>query len=570
MVDGSSLIGQVISHYSIAEKIGAGGMGEVYRAHDQHLERDVALKILPAGTLRSESDRRRFRNEALALSKLNHPNIAAVYDFDSQDGVEFLVMELVLGETLSAKLAKGCLPEQEVLRIGAQLAEGLGAAHAKGIVHRDLKPSNLMLTDEGRLKILDFGLAMLLDVTADPNVTQSLAETTVWAGTLPYMAPERLRGEQADKRTDIYAVGTVLYEMATGRRAFPEANGPKLIHNILHHSPSPPHKVNNKVTPELESKILKAMDKYPERRYQSSEELLADLVASDRIAPKRGSPNRFLNIGWPNTRRMVGAIVALVIILIAGVEVYRWRVRSHETIHAAGTLVPPPVGGLPPMERGKYVAVLPFNEHDDSVRFGYVADTLASSLVRRLNNVEGISVVDAGPVNGLGKRDSLLETARKLAANLIVSGTVHEAGDSVDVNVTLDDVVDSKRLWTGEFSDSPRALLSLEDQIYVKLLDALQVKNRDELAQKLGHPTKDPGAYDLYLRGLSSLQGNAYQAAMRLFDEATMKDPGFGLAYMTHSITTLSAEFRTAIEMLSLCTSKPIYLVLVIEGVPFL
>jgi tetratricopeptide (TPR) repeat protein len=464
--------------------------------------------------------------------KLNHPNIAAVYDFDSQDGVEFLVMELVLGETLSAKLTKGCLPEQEVLRLGAQLAEGLGAAHAKGIVHRDLKPSNLMLTEEGRLKILDFGLATLLDVTGDPNVTQSIAETTVWAGTLPYMAPERLRGERADKRTDIYAVGTVLYEMATGRRAFPEANGPKLIHNILHHLPSPPHKVNHQVTPELESKILKAMDKYPERRYQSSEELLADLVASDRTALKGGLLNSFLNVGWPNARRMAGAIVALAI-LIAGVEVYRWRVRSHETIHAAGTVAPPPIAGIPPFDRGKYVAVLPFSEDDQSLNSGVVTNALGAALSAKLFELKDVHVASSDDTGKMDTKATSLDIAKRLGANLVVRGSVHEVGDSLNVSVTLDDVVDSRRLWSGDFSGPSRDLLGLEDQIYPKLIDALQLRDHNELARNIVHPTEDPEAYDLYLRGCESLrtQPPAPRMAIEYFNKALLRDPKFAKAY---------------------------------------
>ncbi len=271
------MMGHTLRHYHIIEKIGAGGMGEVYRAHDDQLDRDVALKVLPAGTLVDESARRRFRREALALGKLNHPNIETVHEFSTQDAVDFLVMELVPGATLAEKLKEGPVAEREALRLGLQLAEGLAAAHAQGVVHRDLKPGNLMLTPEGRLKILDFGLATLLRPTGDPDVTRTLSETQAVSGTLPYMSPEQLRGQAADARSDIYAAGTVLYEMVAGRRPFPQSQSAELIGAILHQAAARPSTVNRHITPSLEAIILKALEKDPERRYQSARELLVAL-----------------------------------------------------------------------------------------------------------------------------------------------------------------------------------------------------------------------------------------------------------------------------------------------------
>jgi len=228
------LVGVELGHYRIVEKIGAGGMGEVYRARDEHLARDVAIKVLPAGTLNEESARKHFHKEALALSALNHPNIATVHDFDTQRGVDFLVMEYISGITLSEKLAAGPLPEKEVLRLGVQLAEGLSAAHDHGVVHRDLKPGNLRVTSDGRLKILDFGLAKLRLPVMSSTATESLSETQTMAGTLPYMAPEQLLGADIDARTDIHAAGSVLYEMATGQRPFADVENSQLIGAILH------------------------------------------------------------------------------------------------------------------------------------------------------------------------------------------------------------------------------------------------------------------------------------------------------------------------------------------------
>jgi len=271
------MIGRTLGHYRILEKLGAGGMGEVYRAHDEQLERDVALKVLPAGKLADEAARKQFRKEALALAKLNHPNIETVLEFNKQDGLDFLVIEFIPGLSLSEKLKEGPLPESQILRLGAQFAGGLAAAHAHGVIHRDLKPGNLMITADGRLKVLDFGLAKLLRPSTDPAATQSATESHALAGTLPYMPPERLRGEPADVRSDIFAAGAVLYEMATGQRPFANMHGTRLIDAILHQTPQPASSLNRGVSPALEAVIEKALDKDPEHRYQSAQELRIDL-----------------------------------------------------------------------------------------------------------------------------------------------------------------------------------------------------------------------------------------------------------------------------------------------------
>jgi len=270
-------VGLELGHYCIVEKIGAGGMGEVYRARDEHLSRDVAIKVLPPGTLSDESARKHFHKEALILSQLNHPNVATIYDFDTQQGIDFLVMEYIPGITLSEKVAAGALPEKEVLRLGVQLGEGLAAAHDHGVVHRDLKPGNLRVTDDGRLKILDFGLAKLWHPVTDTAGTESLSKTQAMAGTLPYMAPEQLLGGEIDARTDLHAAGLVLYEMATGRYPFAEVERSKLIGAILHRPPRSPTALNPRLSPELERIIGKCLEKEPENRYQSAKELAIDL-----------------------------------------------------------------------------------------------------------------------------------------------------------------------------------------------------------------------------------------------------------------------------------------------------
>jgi serine/threonine protein kinase/tetratricopeptide (TPR) repeat protein len=282
------MIGETLGHYGVIEKIGSGGMGEVYRAHDDQLDRDVALKVLPTGSLADEAKRKLFRKEALVLAKLNHPNIATVHEFNRQGGVDFLAMELIRGRSLREVLKEGPLPEKEIQRLGLQLSEALAVAHEHGVVHCDLKPANIMITPDGRLKILDFGLAKLVQAPS-ADVTQSSTTAQSVPGTLPYMAPEQLLGEGADTRADVYAAGAVLYEMATGRRAFPESNVPRLIDSVLHKHPPLPREVNAQISKEMQTAILKAMQKNPDERQQSARELLLDLEKLNKVAPNTPS-----------------------------------------------------------------------------------------------------------------------------------------------------------------------------------------------------------------------------------------------------------------------------------------
>jgi serine/threonine protein kinase len=267
------MIGRVLGHYRILDRIGAGGMGQVYRARDSRLERDVALKIL----------------------------------FDAQDGADFLVMELIPGQGLEEKLRSGPLPEKEELRLGGQLARGLMAAHEHGVVHRDLKPSNLRLTDDGLLKILDFGLARVEAPVTDKSGPTETAEPA-FAGTVPYMAPEQIRGRSVDARTDIYAAGNVLYEMATGERPFTEAHGPLLTEAILHQAPPSPRLLQPAVSSGLEFVILKALEKEPERRYQSAKDLLLDLERLAAPSAVTATPERPRRRRWPVCIRRRGCV----------------------------------------------------------------------------------------------------------------------------------------------------------------------------------------------------------------------------------------------------------------------
>jgi serine/threonine protein kinase len=275
-------VGHVLGHYRLVEQIAVGGIGVVYRAYDERLDRDVALKVLSPDSLNDPAACKRFRNEARILSKLNHANIATVHDFDNHNGIDFLVMEYVPGQTLSARLQSGPLVQEEVLHIGRQIAAAIQEAHERGIIHHDLKPSNILLTPTGQVKIADFGLASRLLPLSDPATTVDVARNIEVLGTLPYMAPEQLRGERADFRSDIYSTGAVLYELATGLRPFRETHGVRLIDSILHQTPLP-STLTGRVSFAVKNIILKCLQKEPAERYQSAAELGVNLQLTTHL-----------------------------------------------------------------------------------------------------------------------------------------------------------------------------------------------------------------------------------------------------------------------------------------------
>jgi eukaryotic-like serine/threonine-protein kinase len=327
MAAGSELVGHTLGHYRILEQIGAGGMGVVYRAHDEQLDRDVAIKLLPPGMLADEPTRKRFRKEATTLAKLSHPNIATVHEYGSQNETDYLVTEYIAGISLDAKLTAGALETEQIVDLGIQLAQGLAAAHEHGIIHRDLKPANLRLSSDGWLKILDFGLAQLLPHASNLGLTATLTQSQEITGTLPYMAPEQLRGEPADARTDIWAVGAVLYEMATGHRPFEERVPPALAGDIIHKPPLPPRKITSRTSPKLEAVILRCLQKEQAKRYQSARELRSEL---ERLGIGR-TPIAARGWLWP----IIAISASIVVLLVAGAFLYfhaRPKLTDKDTV----------------------------------------------------------------------------------------------------------------------------------------------------------------------------------------------------------------------------------------------
>jgi len=524
------MVGQRLGHYLITEQIGAGGMGIVYRARDERLDRDVAVKVLPAGSVSDETARKRLRKEALALSRLNHPNIETVYDFDTQQNVDFLVAELIPGVSLDHKLAAGALQEKEIVRLGTQMVQGLEAAHEAGIVHRDLKPANLRTTLDGRLKILDFGLAQDFAKPGTDFVTISKSYAEGISGTLPYIPPEHLQGEKVGPRGDIYSAGAVLYEMATGRTPFQEKSGPLLMEAILNRPPAAPTAVNRQVSPALEAVILKAMDKDPDRRYQSARELRVDLerLSSTTIPAIRKAPGR--RKVWTT-----GIVLALVAILLA--IGYRTHFIGSKTS---------------PSDRIT-LGVLPFEVLTSDEDLGFLRVGIADSVISKLASFGRLRLRPTSAILRYEKQQAdPRQVGQALAADYVATGTVQKTGERLRVSTQLVRISDGSSVW-GEHYDLARSdLLGLEDTIAEKIASALRVEistaERERLYRRY---TANPAAYELYLKGraeLARLTRESTLAAVDAFESALRQDPNYALAHAGLAMSCALMRLRYASE----------------------
>ncbi len=518
------MIGRTIGHYRIVAKMGAGGMGEVYGARDERLERDVALKILPAGVFADEPVRKRFRKEALALSKLNHPNIATIYDFDTDSGIDFLAMEHVLGETLAQKVASGALPEKEVVALGGQIAEALEEAHEHGIVHRDLKPGNIMVTPKGRAKVLDFGLAKLLRPVGNMTTAETLSETKGVAGTLLYMAPEQLQGEPVDARSDIFSFGVVLYEMATGQRPFREALTSRLTDAILHQSPVPPRALNPRTSPGLERIILKCLEKDPESRYQSAKEIAVDLR---RLAPSISAavvpPSAALTIRRRAVRvaeTAAAAVVVLALFLI-GLNVGKLRERL------LGRARPPRIESL---------AVLPFANLSNDPQQDYFADGMTEVLITNLARIRALRVISRTSVlQYKGVKKSLPEIARELEVEAAIEGSVQRFGDRVRITVELIYAPKDRPLWAETYDRGLRDVLALQSEIAQTIAREIRIQlTPQEQAHLAATRPVNTQALEAYLKGRffwNKRTPEGFQRSLEYFQEAIKMDAGYAQAY---------------------------------------
>jgi serine/threonine-protein kinase len=512
------MIGQTLGHYRVVEQVGSGGMGVVYRAHDLRLDRDVALKVIRPGALASKTSRERFRREALLLSKLSHPHIAQVYDFDVQNGVEFLVMEYVKGTTLAQKIANGPLPEETAILLGTQIASALENAVEAGIVHRDLKPSNTMLTSQGYIKLLDFGLARLLR-SEDANITETVESLGGAVGTLPYMAPEQLKGEPADFRSDVYSLGALLYEASTGHRPFDSRVPSGLICDILNKTPMAPRVRNPNLSLGFESIIQRCLAKEPTHRYKAASEVraaLESLKGTGTIQPLGTKKSISLSL-----RVLILAAALLLTIWLGIVATWRSPKRIPKVNAAlANQLVVLPIG------------TTGSNSENAAFDNGLV-ETLTSRLTQ-LGKNHPLQVVPASEVRARGVTN-LQQAREQFGATMGLQLNIERSGPLVRVNYA---VVDAKlhRQLGGDTITSPASdPFSLEDKVAESIVKALEIELQPPEAEALtAHGTTQPSAYDYYLQGRGYLQEpqkrENLDSAITEFGHALEQDPKYALA----------------------------------------
>ncbi len=516
--------GQILGHFRLIEQIGAGGMGIVYRARDLRLERDVAVKVLNAKTLGDSGARTRFRREALILSRLNHPNVEAVYDFDSDQGLDYLALEYVPGTSLNERLEKGPLPENEVVSLGVQFTRGLAAAHARGILHRDLKPGNLRVTPEQVLKILDFGLAQLFGVPDEKTLTEVetvTMEMPTFAGTLPYMAPEQLERKEPDIRSDIYSAGVVLYEMATGSRPFPQ-HRQMLWDAILHALPPAPRTLKKDISPELEAIILKCLEKDPNSRYQSAGELLGDLerVRSGQSVTASTQNSAVTQLAAEaRKRRMRISLAAILLVGIAiGMVIWKWP--------------------RPQQVRQKIMAVLPIDtvgQDPATSALGLgLAETVTAKLVQASDS-DAIQVVSPRDLRDKGVKTAD-DARREFGTDFVLESSLQRSGQTIRINSSLVDSKTHRQLAAKSIEAKLGDPFGLQDQVVSAALDMLPSQIKPEERRKLNaRQDTQPAAYEAYIRGRGYLQEyekpENIDNAITEFDQVLKIDPNYAPAY---------------------------------------
>jgi serine/threonine-protein kinase len=517
--------------YHVESLLGSGGMGKVYKARDRELDRTVAIKVLRPDLMTDAQAMQRFKHELLLASSISHPNILRIHDLGEYNAVKFISMAYVDGGDLTQLLHKeGRLPLPRTLNIMKQLAAALAAAHGVSVVHRDLKPQNILLDRDDHVYVSDFGIAKTLE-----SDRTRVTRTGAVLGTPMYMSPEQVEGKPVDHRSDLYTLGLIFYEMLTGVLPFSGDTTFQLMYQRVHEVPKRPELVIPDLPPYLSRICLKCLEKEPAKRYQSAGEILADLEF--KHAPTQ---TRTVHITLPVLSKKTSLLSAgALILLVAGILAIPpvRNVFHHKTAE--------PTSGIPPLKQGKFVAVLPMRILGDPSSLNYVADGLVEALSAKLFQLHDMHTASASDVQKAVPSNNsavpppppvLNELARHLGVNLVVSGTIQGSGDKLRIVANLDDVAGGRRVWTQEFSGVQQDLLTLEDQIYAGLVDALALKpTSEESARATPHPTENIEAYDLYLKGRSAMRGQQdvknIQTAVGLYEQALKKDPNFALAY---------------------------------------
>ena len=496
------MLGTTVQHYKLGERLGAGGMGEVYRAEDVRLGRPVALKFLPAALKADPDSRARLLNEARAASLLRSPNIAVTYDIGEHGGADFIVMEYVEGELLSERVAKGPLPPREVVEVGLQVAAALEEAHARGIIHRDIKSANLIRTDRGLVKVLDFGLAKFFRPEGqDPLITQpQLSVAGMLIGTLSYMAPEQALGRPVDHRADLFSLGVVLYELGTGRPPFSGGSPTEILDRILHHQPTPPSSLHAALPAGFDRIIARALEKSPTFRYQTARDLEADLraLASELDAALRVSGSR------------AGAAIAM---------------------HLASAI-------------DRSVAVMTFANITREPADDWIGTGIAETVSSDLKNIQGLTVIGRARVydalRNLSSNASLdeslaIDIGRRLGATWVVVGGFQKMGDLVRITAHFLDVATGTVKRTVKVDGRVADIFALQDKIVYELSQGLNLVLRGtEIAGIEKRETRSVEAYESFARGMMNLRlatRDSIERAINAFEHATQHDPEYAQAW---------------------------------------